>query len=94
MKQLLKEIADPKARGFTTGAVSINFCWRLTQPIKDRDHLLYEYSGPLDLTRAVQRKVTRGEITNRVSEFFRSVIKNKHCPKAYSLKRPADPVRS
>lgn len=58
VKQLLKEIADLKCRGLTARAVSINFCRRLTQPIKDRVHPAYEYSGLLDPTRDAQRKVT------------------------------------
>lgn len=89
VKQLLKVTAELKACGLTVGAVSISFCRRLTQHIKDR--VRYEYSGPLDLTREVQRKVTRGEVASWVSEIFCGVIKNKRCPKAYSLKKAIRP---
>uniref|UniRef100_K3XRP0 Transposase (putative) gypsy type domain-containing protein n=1 Tax=Setaria italica TaxID=4555 RepID=K3XRP0_SETIT len=80
VKKLLKEIADLKAFELRAGA-----------PIKNRVHLAYEYTGPLDPTREVQRKVTKEEVTTHVCEFFGGIIKNKSYPKAFSLKRPADP---
>ncbi|RCV11265.1 LOW QUALITY PROTEIN: hypothetical protein SETIT_2G172600v2 [Setaria italica] len=87
MVQLLKDIANLKGHGLTTGAVSINFHRRLTQPIKDRVHPAYEYSGSLEPTREAHQK----EVAGRVCEFVGGVIKNKHYPKAYSLVRLADP---
>ncbi|KAK8455111.1 hypothetical protein SEVIR_4G087903v4 [Setaria viridis] len=94
VNQLQKEITDLKRRGLIAEAVSINFRRRLTQSIKDRVHPAYEYSGPLDLTREVQQKVSREEVAGQVCEFFGGVIKNKSCPKAYSLVMSANPVSS
>lgn len=35
VNELLVKIADLKTRGLMAGAISLNFCQRLTQPIKD-----------------------------------------------------------
>jgi ribosomal protein L23 len=66
----------------------------MIQPIKDRVHLAYEYMGQSDPTREVNRKVSKEEMAARVSQMYVGRVKVKKCPKAYSLKRPADPVRS
>lgn len=46
----------------------------------------------MDPTPEQQSKVTRDEVNAQVSEFFYGVTKTKHCPNAYSLKRPIDLV--
>jgi hypothetical protein len=38
--------------------------------------------------------VSKEEMTARVSQMYSGKVKVKKCPKAHSLKRPADPVRS
>jgi hypothetical protein len=63
-------------------------------PIKDRVHPAYEYGGQSDPTCEVNRKVSREEMVARVSQMYSGKMKVKKCPKAHSLKRPADPVRS
>jgi hypothetical protein len=40
----------------------------------------------------VNRKVCKEEMAARVSQIYSGKVKIKKCPKAYSLKRPADPV--
>jgi hypothetical protein len=75
-------------------AIARSFCWRLIQPIKDRVHPAYEYWGQSDPTREVSRKVSKEEMAARVSQMYSGKVKIKKCPKAYSLKRSADPVRS
>jgi beta-lactamase class D len=42
----------------------------------------------------VNRKVSKEEMAARVSQIYSGNVKIKKCPKAHSLKRPADPVRS
>jgi hypothetical protein len=66
----------------------------MIQPIKDRVHLAYEYWGQLDPTREVNRKVPKEKMVARVSQMYSGKVKVKKCPKALSLKRPANPVRS
>jgi hypothetical protein len=66
----------------------------MIQPIKDRDHPVYEYWGKSDPTREVNRKVSKEEMAVKVSQMYSRKVKVKKCPKAHSLKRPADPIRS
>jgi hypothetical protein len=66
----------------------------MIQPIKDRVHPAYEYVEQSDPTREVNRKVSKEEMEARVSQMYAGREKVKKCPKAYSLKRPADLVRS
>jgi hypothetical protein len=66
----------------------------MIQPIKDRVHPAYEYWGQSDPTREINRKVSKEKMAARVSQMYSGKVKVKKCPKAHSLKRPADPVRS
>jgi ribosomal protein L23 len=66
----------------------------MIQPIKDRVHPAYEYVGQSDSTREVNRKISKEEIAATVSNMYAGRVKVKKCPKAYSLKRLANPVRS
>jgi hypothetical protein len=93
-KGVLELVSDTKKRGVTGAAVARSFCRRMIQPIKHRVHPAYEYSGQSDPTREVNRKVSREEMAARVSQLYFGKVKVKMCPKAHSLKRPADPVRS
>jgi hypothetical protein len=66
----------------------------MIQLIKDRVHSAYEYWGQSDPTREVNRKVSKEEMAARVSKMYSGKVKVKKFPKAHSLKRLADPVRS
>jgi hypothetical protein len=94
LKAVLDLVNDMKKRGVTGATVARSFCRRLIQPIKDRVHPEYEYWGQSDPTREVSRKVSKEEMVARVSQMYSGKVKIKKCPKAHSLKRPADPVRS
>jgi hypothetical protein len=78
-----------------TGAVvARSFYQRMIQPIKDRVHPAYEYVGQSHPTHEVNRKVSKEEMAARVSQMYAGRVKVEKCPKAYSLKRSADPIRS
>jgi hypothetical protein len=94
LKGVLELVSDMKKRGVTGVAVARSFCRRMIQPIKDRFHPAYEYCGKSDPTRKVNRKVSKEEMATRVSQMYSGKVKVKKCPRAHSLKRPADPVRS
>jgi hypothetical protein len=81
-------------QGVTEVAVARSFCRRMIQPIKDRVHPAYEYWGQSDPTREVNRKVSKEEMAARVSQMYSGKAKVNKCPKAHSLKRPTNPVRS
>jgi hypothetical protein len=87
-------VSELKKQGVTGATVARSFCRRMIQLIKDRVHPVYEYVGQLDPSREVNRKVSKEEVAARVSHMYAGRVKVKKCPKAYSLKRPADPVRS
>jgi hypothetical protein len=83
-----------KRQGVTGALVVRSFCRRMIQLIKDRVHPAYEYWGQSDPTCEVNRKVAKQEMATRVSQMYSGKVKVKKCPKAHSLKRPADPIRS
>jgi hypothetical protein len=94
LKGVLELVSDVKKRGVTGAAVARSFCRRMIQPIKDRVHPAYEYCGQSDPTREVNCKVSKEEMAARVSQMYSGKVKPKKCPRAHSLKKPADPVRS
>jgi hypothetical protein len=94
LEPVLGLVSELKKQGVTGAAVARSFCRRMIQPIKDRVHLAYEYVGQMDPTREVNHKVSKEEMAARVSQMYAGRVKVKKCPKAYSLKRLADPVRS
>jgi hypothetical protein len=93
LKGVMELVIDMKKRGVTGAVVVRSFCWRMTQPIKDRVHPAKEYWGQSDPTREVNRMVSKEEMVAIVSQMYSRKVKVKNCPKAHSLKRPADPVR-
>jgi hypothetical protein len=94
LKGVLELVSDMKSRGVTGTAVARLFCRRMIQPIKDRVHPAYEYCGQSDPTREVNRKVSKEEMAARFSQIYSGKVKVKKCPRAHSLKIPADLVRS
>jgi hypothetical protein len=74
----------------TGASVARSFCRRLIQPIKDRVHPAYEYSGQSDPTHEVNRKVSKEDMAGKVSQIYSGKVKIKKFPKAHSLKRPTD----
>jgi hypothetical protein len=94
LKGVLELVSDMKGRGVTGAAVARSFYRRMIQPFKDRVHPEYEYCGQSDSTREFNRKVSREQMAARVSQTYSWKVKVKKCPKAHSLKRPADLVRS
>jgi hypothetical protein len=91
---VLALVGELKKQGVTGATVARSFCRRMIQPIKDQVHQAYEYVGQSDPTREVSREVSKEKMEARVSQMYTGKVNVKKCPKAYSLKRPADPVRS
>jgi hypothetical protein len=94
LKGVLELVSDVKKRGVTGATVARSFCRRMIQPIKDWVHPTYQYCGQSDPTREVNHKVSKEEMAGRVSQMYSGKVKAKNCPRAHTLKRPADPVRS
>jgi hypothetical protein len=91
---VLELVNELKKQGVTGAAVARSFCRWMIQPIKDRVHLAYEYWEQSDPMHEVNCKVSKEEMTARVSQMYFGKVKVKKFPKGHSLKRPADPVRS
>ncbi|RLM48599.1 hypothetical protein C2845_PMPSC055854 [Panicum miliaceum] len=83
---LLAELQKLKADKLTGAAVALSFAKRLTQPIQERVHPGYEYSGREDLTRGQNRKVLRNEAYKWVMLIVSREVRDKGCLKAYCLK--------
>jgi hypothetical protein len=94
LKGVIELVSNMKKWGVTGAAVARSFCRRLIQPIKDRVHPVYEYWGQSNPTREINRMVYKEEMAAKVSQMYSGKVKIKKCPKAHSLKRPADLVRS
>jgi hypothetical protein len=94
LKGVLELVSEMKRRGVIGAVVARSFCRRMIQLIKDQVHPAYEYLGQSDPTREVNRKVSKEDMVARVSQMYFGKVKVKKFPKAHSLKRPADPVRS
>jgi hypothetical protein len=92
LKGVLELVSDMKTRGVTGAVVVRSFCQRMIQPNKDRVHQAYEYCGQSDPTCEVNRKISKEEMAARISQIYSGKVKVKKCPRAHSLKRPADPV--
>jgi hypothetical protein len=94
LKPVLELVNELKKQGVTGVAVARSFCWQMIQQIKDQVHPAYEYWGQSDPTREVNHNISSEEMEARVSQMYFGKVKIKKCPKAHSLKRPTNPVRS
>ncbi|RLN15380.1 hypothetical protein C2845_PM02G14600 [Panicum miliaceum] len=91
MVQVSVVLAKPtrlKADKLTAATVALLFSKWLIQPIQDKVHLGYEYSGRDDPTQVRNRKVSQREALSRVACIVSGQVCDKGCPKAYCLKRP------
>jgi hypothetical protein len=70
VRVLLAELTRLKADKLTGVAVALSFSKRLTQPIQDRVHPGYEYSGHDDPTRVRNRKASLREAPGRVTRIM------------------------
>jgi hypothetical protein len=94
LKLVLELVNEFKKQGVTGAAAARSFCQRMIQPIKDRVHQAYEYWGKSVATHEGNHMVSKEKMAARVSQMYSGKVKVKKCPKAHSLKRLANPVRS
>ena len=71
-----------------------SFIKRRIQPIKERDHPTYEYSGRKDSTRESPSLWVPKALDARVSSLFQKdvIVKDIPLPEGYKLERPLDRV--
>jgi hypothetical protein len=67
LELVLELVSELKKKGVTGAVVARSFCQRMIQSIKDRVHPAYKYWGQSDPTREINHKVSKEEMTARVS---------------------------
>jgi hypothetical protein len=80
---LLANIVNLKDRSLTTEAVVINFVFKNIQPLKDRVHPAYLFTGARDPSLVTERVITEEDVLNRVQMILRGAIVNEGAPQAY-----------
>jgi hypothetical protein len=81
---LLAEICLLKERGLTAEVVVADFVFKNIQPLKDRAHPAYLYSGITDSTRVTNKKIPTEDLVSRLDMIPRGKISNVGAPIAYS----------
>ena len=91
---LLKRLEDVKISDVSGVGVVGNFIGQRTQPIKDRVHPVYEYSGLEDPTRESPDPWGIKALNDRVSSLFQNDVNVKDAPRpaGYTLKNLPDQV--
>jgi hypothetical protein len=80
---LLAEIANLKDRGLIPEVVVIDFVFKNIQPLKDRLHLAYLYTGVRNPSRLIDKRFTKEDILSRAELMLRGAIVNDGDPRAY-----------
>jgi hypothetical protein len=89
---LLAEIANLKDRGLTAEAVVIDFVFKNIQPLKDKVHPAYVYTGVREPSRVMNRRISQEDVLSRVELMLRGAIVNDGAPRSYSAWNLPPPV--
>jgi hypothetical protein len=81
---LLVKIGLLKERGLTVEAVIADFVFKNIQPLKDRAHPAYLYSGVTDSTRVTNKRIPAVDLVSRLEMILRGKVSNIGAPVAYS----------
>lgn len=88
--RLMVKIRGLQTAGLTGVDLITIWVWRRIQPLKARDHPMWEYSGPTDLTRCGE-KTLHGEVfTSQMwsMTWERDIVLLGHPVKGFSLRNP------
>jgi len=91
--ELLRRTAAWKAQGLTAQRVAYGFMKRHVQPLMQRSHLGYEYTGEDDESRLSKDPISDDAILVQLSKIFKNI--KQAVPTAvleYSAERPPNPV--
>ncbi|KAJ1274053.1 hypothetical protein BS78_05G033700 [Paspalum vaginatum] len=88
VRALLANIDTLKKGGLTAMAIAIDFVHHKIQPLKDRVHPAFLYSGIDDPTREGDQPVGEEEVLFRMSQFFTGEVTNIKAPKSLSVYHP------
>ena len=95
LPELLKRIVDLKKKGLTAERVAFSFMKHWVQPLMERDHLGYEYTGDDDDSRMAPGGLSNDVIMERLVKMFKDLKPD--VPKAvaeFSADRPPKQVSS
>jgi N-acyl-D-aspartate/D-glutamate deacylase len=73
---LLAEVAGLKDRGLTAEGVVIDVVFKNIQPLKDRVHPAYLYTGVRDPSRVINMHISEENVLNWVVMMLRGVVVN------------------
>jgi hypothetical protein len=89
---LLAGVAGLKDRGMIVEVVVIDFVSKNIQPLKDRVHPAYLYTGVRDPSRVTDKHIWEENILNRVEMMLRGVVVSAGAPRSYSSWNLPPPV--
>ena len=94
VEELFTYIQRRKGEGVTGVGVVANFINHRVQPLKERAHPSFEFSGPDDPTRESGALLPEGALRERLRALFASdaALTLENCPFPFSLSRPVDEV--
>jgi hypothetical protein len=92
VEELMGMIAVLRNQRLTGPAIMLDFCKKLIQPIKNRIHPVYEYTGLENPTRAATRVVPEDEYWGRVESLVKEVEVNLSQPRSFTMDLPAPEV--
>jgi hypothetical protein len=82
-KTMLAEVSGLKDRGFTAEVMVLDFVFKNIQPLKDRVHSSYLYTGVRDPSGMTNKHMLEENVLNQVEMMLRGVV-NARAPHSYS----------
>ena len=71
--ELLAKIAQKKAQGLTAERVAFSFMKRRVQPLMQREHLGFEYTGADDGSRLSSEEISDDLVMERLQKIFKNL---------------------
>jgi hypothetical protein len=93
VRELLDVIEAQKRKGVTGASVMFAFYKRRVQPIQQRHHLGFEYTGPADPSRMCAEDLPDDVALQRVQRVLLDVDAVPYVPTLFSARNPPKPVR-
>ena len=86
--ELLAKIAQKKAQGLTAERVAFSFMKRRVQPLMQREHLGFEYTGADDGSRLSAEEISDDLVMERLQKIFKNLHEIPAAVQEYSADNP------
>ena len=86
--ELLAKIAQKKAQGLTAERVAFSFMKRRVQPLMQREHLGFEYTGADDGSRLSAEEISDDLVMERLQKIFKNLHGIPAAVREYSADNP------